>query len=500
MKFLQKLRDVSVPLCVVETADPAETISNAVGELNGTTDKTAVLQWSLPYGLEGVNPTGKDCQRQINPKGAIESSNPTQCLKILRDKLPEGSIVFFHNAQNFLKAPDVQQAVWFLRDEFTSRRCIWIGLCPSITLPECLKHDIIVISEPLPGVEEIKPIVEKVCRNVERDLGLKTSEDTKQRLFRSSMGLSGFGVQQAVSLAVTPKGISVEMVIERRRAFVGQTKGVEIRTDKTRFSDIKGYRSIVELLTQIIANQEFPISLVLWFDEIEKMYAGYGGDSSGVTDDQVGVWLTQFQDWLNADRFSGIVCVGPPGVSKSMLATSLRNECKCECVRIDAGGMKGSLVGESEEYARMAVKTIEALSGGGQILCIATANDLTNVPSSLLSRFVLGTYFYDLPNKDEAEAILGSKRVKYNVPETDLAPDVTNWTGREINQLCFLHKRLGVNLLTAAKRVACYHRSSAEELKVLREKANGKWLSASHEGLYSIPSIENGRKFVKTAE
>jgi len=218
------------------------------------------------------------------------------------------------------------------------------------------------------------------------------------------------------------------------------------------------------------------------------MMAGQGGDTSGVSSDQLGVILSYMQD----HDATGAIFVGPPGSAKSMVAKATGVEGNIPTIAFDLGACKGSLVGQSEHQIRSALKVIESVSNG-RSLWIATCNNIRAMPPELIRRFTLGTFFFDLPDADERKAIWKIYLAKYDLKrtlnESKAEPnlcggDVGGWTGAEIRQCCDLAWRLDIPLADAAAYVVPVSRSAPEQLEALRKLASGRFNSASRPGVY----------------
>ena len=91
---------------------------------------------------------------------------------------------------------------------------------------------------------------------------------------------------------------------------------------------------------------------------VEKAMAGATGDTSGVSQDLLASLLSYMQD----RAASGIIAVGPPGSGKSAWAKATGNTGKIPTIVFDLGGMKGSLVGQSEANIRSALKLVSAVA------------------------------------------------------------------------------------------------------------------------------------------
>lgn len=61
-------------------------------------------------------------------------------------------------------------------------------------------------------------------------------------------------------------------------------------------------------------------------------------------------------------RPRGILVCGPPGTGKSLIAKATAGELGFTCVKLDIGKTYGSLVGQSEQNIRSALKTVEAMA------------------------------------------------------------------------------------------------------------------------------------------
>lgn len=148
----------------------------------------------------------------------------------------------------------------------------------------------------------------------------------------------------------------------------------------------------------------------------------------------------------------GILLVGVPGCGKSLSAKSIAANWKLPLYRLDFATVQGSYVGQSEQQLKDALTTAEnvspcvlwideiekGLSGAGsngdggvstrmvgqflfwlqecrkQVFVVATANDVSMLPSELLRRGRFDELFFvDLPTKEERREILSLYMRKY---------------------------------------------------------------------------------------
>jgi hypothetical protein len=143
--------------------------------------------------------------------------------------------------------------------------------------------------------------------------------------------------------------------------------------------------------------------------------------------------------------------------------------------------MKGSLVGQSEQSLRQALKVIRAVSGS-EALWFATSNKAAILPPELRRRFTFGLMFFDLPNQEEKEVIWAMYLAQYGI--TGERPDDDLWTGAEIRTCCDLAWRMDCSLTEAAAFISPVAKSAPEQLNELRQQANGRYISASYPGVY----------------
>ena len=101
----------------------------------------------------------------------------------------------------------------------------------------------------------------------------------------------------------------------------------------------------------------------------------------------------------------------------------------------------------------------------------------------------MGTFFFDLPSKEERELIWPIYLKKYNVADK-VFPKDEGWTGAEIKQCAKLSSKLSISLKEASAYIVPVAKSAAEQIKTLREQASGKFISASVSGVYEMETVD----------
>jgi SpoVK/Ycf46/Vps4 family AAA+-type ATPase len=248
-------------------------------------------------------------------------------------------------------------------------------------------------------------------------------------------------------------------------------------------------------MRRILAGNDPPRGVV-FIDEIEKMLAGSTGavaDSSGVSQGILQALLTHMQDC----GATGSIFIGPPGAGKSMIAKCVGNEGGIPTIALDAGAMKGSLVGQTEQAIREALRVITSVTGG-QALWVATCNSIGTLPPELRRRFSFGTFFFDLPDAEEREAIWVHYRLRFDNSCHDAEPPCEGWTGAEIRTCCMLAYRLKITLTEAANYIVPVCKSARQQIEELRRQAEGRFISASYPGPYRTPEVDTTRRAFAT--
>ena len=230
----------------------------------------------------------------------------------------------------------------------------------------------------------------------------------------------------------------------------------------------------------------------------------------------------------------GILLVGVPGCGKSLSAKSIAANWKLPLYRLDFATVQGSYVGQSEQQLKDALTTAEnvspcvlwideiekGLSGMGnsgdggvstrmvgqflfwlqeckkQVFVVATANDVSVLPSELLRRGRFDELFFvDLPTSDERREILSlymSKYLSYNFSGTfaDKIVAITDgFTGadlestvRELAYRTMANQDFDLtetNIISTFDNVVPLSQTSPEKIELIREWGRERAVPAS---------------------
>ena len=491
LKLFKAARRVSTPLIAIRTPDPAATMQVIVDGFNGSAPPCVV--WDVCSGLRPINKAGSQALSALGDGGNLQaiSSNPSEALSIAA-KLPEKTVVFALNMQRYILTPQdgpVVQGVWNLRDPFKTDRRTLVLLCPDLQLPSELAQDVLILDEPLPDKEQLAGIIREQFKSASLD---EPDDATLNRAVDATAGLAAFPAEQVTAMSLTKDGIDFDALWERKRKMIEQTPGLSVWRGGQKFSDIGGLENAKSFLNRVIGSRK-PPKVVVMVDEIEKSTSESSqSDSNGINADQLKCFLTEMED----KDYTGFIAVGHPGCSKSMIAKATGAEAGVPCIVLDLGGMKGSLVGQSEQNLRQALKVIAAVAGPGGAYFIATSNGISAVKPELKRRFRDGIWFFDLPCPEERDSIwdIYVKKFEIKAKKKD-RPNDEGWTGAEIRQCCEFAWRLQCSLAEAAEYIVPFFRAAADKVNSLRTQADGRYISASKPGVYRNPSTASAPAF-----
>jgi len=460
-------REVSTPLVAVRTFDPSSTIQSITASLS--TELAALIpliSWDSIHGLKGLNDSGVEALGKMatdvdQPLGA--SVDLPIALGIL-EAAGEDVIAFVHNPHLVWDADKkVIQAVWHLRNDYKANGNMLIHLIGiGVELPAELQQDTLILEEPLPTRDELAKVITDTFGNAaagKKDYAACKNGATAKVIkdgVDALIGLPLFPADQATAMSLDKKKglLDIEALWTRKRDIVSANPGITYHAGKETLADMYGCDSVRQFGIKFM-NGKFSPTLILRQDEIEKQFAGSGTDSSGTKGNLLGEWLT----WVNDRRIICSLFVGIPG-------------------------MEHEHVGMSSKHQRTAHKVLDAISDE-RIWLIATANRLEGLPPELISRFqVGGIFFFDAPDDDEKLGILKLKIAAYKLDSSQELPDMTNWTGRDIDNCARKSDALGISLVEASDYIVPLLTSHKEQMDALRQSASDRYLSASKPGVY----------------
>lgn len=503
MQFMESFKAavrVSTPLVCIRTFDAKSTTSGIIAALQESPTPIPMLLWDCVHGLVPMADTklNQDTLNTILAGNEQAFTIPLpNCLALCENNAVSDAIIFISNAHlqwsnHGESESTVVQAIWNLRDSYKANGDMLILLAaPGSRLPGELTNDVLCLDEPLPTVAELQATVRNTYRFAKT---VNTPDDPfVVKATEALIGLPSFAAEQAAAMSLTinrtdPKKLTGDLSLDdlwgRKRQIINQTPGLSIHAGKETLEDVGGNEAVKEFLRGIMEGNN-PPSVILFTDEIEKGMAGAGTDMSGVKDELNGSILT----WTQERQIEGMLLLGIPGVSKSLLAKATGGTYGKPVIIFDIPGMQSGIIGSSGERIRNAQAIVDATSGwtptsGGKVLWLATCNGVASLKPELRRRFSLAQFFFDAPTREEKDLIWQIHRAKQKIDAKDTLPNDEGWTGAEIESCCKKAYRLRWTLEKAAQYIVPITKSAATQIEQTRSEASGKYLSASHPGVY----------------
>jgi len=486
-------RTRSVPIVAIATADQFATEAAVAGETN---EKTPVVRWDAARGLTGVTTAGVALVRALVAKLAdgeeadAADEDPSiglrlpAALEALQKHAPRGTVAVVHNAHRQIESQEPGsvaenvQAIANTRDKFKLNLRMLVLLGPEVRVSAELEQDVFSLEHELPGPEELKELVADLHKEVKpKPLPVPKGRDM-ERAVDTVSGLSLFAAEQAISVSFTAGGLNMDTLGQRKRVQVEMTRGLSMITTKDTFGCLRGIEIAKARARQLINGKE-PIGTVLWIDEGSDVFSSVDGGGNDQKMDQQRMLLVEMEQ----NHWPGMILVGPPGTGKSRFAETFCNEAGVPGLAADFGDTEEKWVGSSEANLRNMFRVAKRV-GRGRVFVVLTCNSLRGIRPQLMRRFRRGTFFFDLPNAEEREAIWQYYLKLYGLDPEQPRPDDKGWAGAEIRECCDSAWNCGTTLVESAQFIVAVSQSRAKEIRDMRREAHGRFLDASRPGPY----------------
>ena len=462
MTLTQRMREL-VDACFTGIWIESCESEDAIGELArlcGDEDWQLVL-WDVNRGMHGFGGSNV----------GIEAADPLSAVASLRS-LAGGdgtTILVLKNFHRFLQSAEVVQAVYRAVVEGKTARTFVVILSPTVQLPTELETLFVTVDHPRPGREQL----EEIARGVATAEGELPEGNELQTVLDAAAGLTRLEAENAFSLSL-------------------------VRNQKLQPS------AIWEIKTQTLKS-----SGLLTLHRGESDFNSLGGLSSLKAFTRRALLRSRHG---GAVRARGVLLLSPPGCGKSAFCKALGQEVGRPVLSLDVGSLMGSLVGQSEERTRQALKTVDAMApcvlmidevekafagaaGGANdsgvssrmmgtfltwlndhqsdVFVSCSANGIERLPPEFCraERFD-GVFFLDLPGRQQKDEIWRLYRDQFGISADEVLPEDDQWTGAEIKSCCRLAALLDTPLTQAAENVVPVAVTSAESITRLRQWAD----------------------------
>lgn len=470
---------VGTPILAVITTDQPAVVARFAGKLNGG---RAIVVHDVTRGLTAANEPGRDAvAKMIGDESPLRYTNPVEAIQAAQARMPAKGVLVMVAGDRSLAEPEPAIAAMIARDDLASKQCALIVLCSAYQPARELGSDALVLDDSPPDEDTRRAMATGLCD----DASIKVTPSDLDMAVRYTRGLSPFAAQQTVALSIGKKGLDTSVLRGVWRKAIDAVPGLRVQDDPqgVTLDRIAGLANLKDHARRLVTGKTVP-DCIVWIDEIEKVLAGStGGDLSGSSQSVLGAILT----WMEENKVEGLIMVGPGGGGKSLSATTIGGAGGMPTIALNPGQLKGSLVGQTEANAARAMTTLSAI--GGKCYCVATSNNLGNVPPELLRRFTDGIWMVDLPDPAERVSLWAMYMAQYTL--TGPAPaDDRGYTGADIRNVCRTAWRDGRTVCEVAAGYVPSSRAAKDTIEALRRKAAGTYVSASYPGAYALPAEE----------
>ncbi|HEU5116548.1 MAG TPA: AAA family ATPase [Isosphaeraceae bacterium] len=426
-----------------------------------------------------------------NVDAAVPSANdPLSAIKALGAlATPDGtSILILRNFHRFLGSAEIVQALDTAISRGKQDRTFLVILSPVVQIPVELERTFVVVEHDLPGKEQI----EQIARSIAMEPGDLPEGDDLNMVLDAAAGLTRMEAENAFSLSLVRHGRVVPETLWQVKSGMLKNSGLlSLHRGGETFSDLGGLEALKGFTRKALRSRSKDV------------------------------------------RARGVLLLGVPGTGKSAFAKALGNETGRPTLVMDVGSLMGSLVGETEQRTRQALRIVDAMApcvlfideiekalagiqSSGQtdsgvsarmfgtmlswlsdhesdVFVVATSNDVSKLPPefSRAERWD-GTFFLDLPGQRERDLIWRMYTESFGLDLNQPRPNDQDWTGAEIRSCCRLAALLEVPLIEAAMNVVPVAVTAGESVERLRNWASGRCLSADRPGLYTRNSGGSG--------
>ncbi|MEW5872057.1 MAG: AAA family ATPase [Chloroflexota bacterium] len=434
------------------------------------------LTWDLADGFQALSEPPQGLPSARDPLTALEQIEKAEGeqLFVLKD---------FHDAWD---NPQVKRKLRSLaqRLKFTRKSILVTSL--SGRIPAELKDEAVVVDFPAPASQELEQVLARLTETP--GVKVKLTPLGREKLVQAALGLTAAQAQRVFAKAIVSDGVlddrDIDLVTEEKKQIIRENQALEFYSVTETPDDVGGLDVLKD-----------------WLRLRERAFTQQARDYG-----------------LPAPK--GIALIGIPGTGKSLTAKMIGGLWRLPLLRLDVGALYGSLVGESEERARQALRLAEtvapcllwidemekALSHGdldsgtslrvfGTILTwmqektapcfvVATANDISRLPPELLRKGRFDEIFFlDLPTRQERREIFAvhlrkRKRLPQDFDLDLLAHESQGYVGAEIEQAIIDAMYVGFNagrefstqdILEATRRQVPLSVSQREIVQALRD-------------------------------
>lgn len=442
--------------------------------------------WSITQGMKPNVSRGGVMAKPTTLPGELEAL-------ALVHEAPEYTVFLLKDFHPYMKDYRVVRLLRDLAVRLRGRAETLILMGPSLNLPTDLEKDITVVDFGLPEAADIEATLDRIISAVKENANIDTKLEPVQReaLVKSAQGLTQDEIESVFARSlVERRRFDLDIVLQEKKQIIRKSGLLEYYAPDAQIKDVGGLEVLKE-----------------WLDKRAESFTDKAKE-------------------FGIPSPKGILLLGVQGCGKSLVAKAVASQWNLPLLKLDVGRIFGSLVGQSEENIRSAIKVSESVapcilwadelekgfagvSGGGvsdsgttarvfstfltwmqektaPVFLMATANDVSALPPEMLRKGRFDEIFFvDLPDAQEREQIFEihiTKRnrdvSKFNLKALAKASD--GFSGAEIEQaivsslyVAFDAKRelLQKDLLSEVKAAVPLSVMMREDIEQLRDWA-----------------------------
>src|SRR3954468_22437078 len=232
---------------------------------------------------------------------------------------PDGTaLLVLRNFHRFLGSAEIVQALDTRVAAGKQARTFVVVLAPVVQLPVELERHVAVLDHDLPGRDQI----EAIARGIATEPGELPEGDGLTAVLDAAAGLTRVEAENAFSLSLVRHGrLTPEVLWELKGQALKKAGLLTLHRGGETFADLGGLDALKAFCSRALRP----------------------GRRAGA-------------------RARGILLLGVPGTGKSCFARALGNEVGRPTLVLDVGALMGSLVGQTEQRVREALRLVDAMS------------------------------------------------------------------------------------------------------------------------------------------
>ena len=223
------------------------------------------------------------------------------------------------NFHRFLAGPEVVQALDTAISAGKQNRTFVVVLAPVVQIPIELERQFVVIEHDLPGRDQLR----QIARSIATEPGELPDADGLDAVLDAAAGLTRVEAENAFSLSLIRHGrVAPDVMWELKAQTLKKSGLMTLHRGGEAFADLGGLEALKTFCSRSLARKtDNPLS-----------------------------------------RPRGVLLLGVPGTGKSAFCKALGNEVGRPTLILDIGALMGSLVGQTEERTRQALRIADAMA------------------------------------------------------------------------------------------------------------------------------------------